>query len=399
MDSRAVFLTGSSGFLGMELLARYLANTDRTIYALIRARDDEEADQRLRSAAHTVLPEADHHAERLVAVRGDVTLPDLGLDPAQRDRLADEVSDVVHSAASVAFSLPLDEARAINRDGTGRLLDFAELCAVRGRGLDRYAHVSTAYVAGKHRGRFAEEDLDRGQRFNNTYEQSKWEAEMEVRSRADRLPITVFRPSIVVGEADSGWTPAFNVVYGPLRAYSRGSLTAIPGRRRAPADVVPVNYVADAICELSSRPEGVGRTYTLAAGSAASSIGDLIDMSADAFGRRRAIALRPSLYRRTLHPLMLRRGGKKRRRALRRNEVYFPYFDVRANFDTSAATEALAPAGIEVPPLEGYFDALVRFAEAADWGKRPLSRVEARAAVDSRPPSERPRPRLQPARA
>ncbi|HEY7631864.1 MAG TPA: SDR family oxidoreductase [Thermoleophilaceae bacterium] len=395
MDSRAVFLTGSSGFVGMELLARYLANSERTIYALIRARDDEEAAQRLRHAARTVLPDADRHAERLVAVRGDVTQPDLGLDAACRERLADEVSEVVHSAASVSFNLPLDKARAINLDGTRRLLDFAELC----RGLDRFAHVSTAYVAGKHRGHFSEGDLDRGQRFNNTYEQSKWEAEHEVRSRFDRLPVTVFRPSIVVGEADSGWTPAFNVVYGPLRAYSRGSLTAIPGRRRAPADVVPVNYVADAIYELSSRPEAVGRTYALAAGPDASSIGDLIDMSAKAFGRRRAIALRPSLYKRTVHPLMLRRGGEKRRRTLRRTEVYFPYFDVRAKFDTSAATEALAPAGIEVPPLGGYFDNLVHFAEAADWGRRPLSRVQARKTVDSRPPTERPLPRLQPLRA
>jgi hypothetical protein len=160
-----------------------------------------------------------------------------------------------------------------------------------------------------------------------------------------------------------------------------------------------VNYVADAIYELSSRREAVGRTYTLAAGPGASSIGDLIDMSAEAFGRRRALALRPSLYKRTVHPVMLRRGGEKRRRSLRRTEVYFPYFDVRAKFDTSAATEALAPAGIEVPPLEGYFDALVRFAEAADWGRRPLSRVAARKTVDSPPSAERPLARLQPLRA
>jgi thioester reductase-like protein len=396
MDSAAVFLTGSSGFLGMELLARYVANTDRTIYALIRARDDEEAEARLREAVRTVLPDADHHGGRVVAVRGDVTMPELGLDGAQRERLAAEVTEVVHSAASVSFSLPLDEARAINRDGTRRILDFAELCAARGRGLRRVAHVSTAYVAGKHGGPFTEHDLDRGQDFNNSYEQSKWEAEMDVRARSHRIPITTFRPSIVVGEADSGWTPAFNVVYGPLRAYSRGSLTAIPARRRAPADVVPVDYVADAICELTARADTAGRTFTLAAGPAASSMGDLIDMSAAAFDRRRALALRPALYKRLVHPFMLRRGGDRRRRSLKRAEVYFPYFDVRARFDTSAATEALGPAGIEMPPLPDYFDALVRFAEAADWGRRPLSRVEARAEVDEPAPAERPVARLQP---
>jgi thioester reductase-like protein len=384
MDSDAIFLTGSSGFLGMELLARLLERDQRPIHALIRARDDEEAAERLRAAAHTVVPDPERHAGRLVAVRGDVTMPGLGLEGERRERLAEEVTQIVHSAASVSFSLPLDESRAINRDGTRRILELAELCASRGRGLDRLAHVSTAYVAGTHRGTFGEDDLELGQDFNNSYELSKWEAEKDVRARMRELPISVFRPSIVVGEADSGWTPAFNVVYGPLRAYSRGSLNAIPARRNAPADVVPVDYVADAICELSGRSDSAGRTYTLAAGPAASSVGELIDMSAAAFGRRRALALRPALYKRVVHPFMLRRGSKRRRRSLRRAEVFFPYFDVRTRFDTSAATGALGPAGIVMPRLGHYFDALVGFAQAADWGRRPLSRVEARAALDRR---------------
>jgi thioester reductase-like protein len=395
MDSPAIFLTGSSGFVGMELLARYLQRTDRTIYALIRARDDAEANERLFGAARTVVGDTDRYDHRLVAVRGDVTLPGLGIDPALRQRLAEEVTEVVHSAATVSFSMPLDRSRAINLKGTQRILELADLCAARG-GLERLSHVSTAYVAGTHCGPFFEDDLDRGQNFNNSYEMSKWEAERTVRDYAHRLPVTIFRPSIVVGESDSGWTPAFNVMYGPLRAYSRGSLNAVPGRRSAPADVVPVDYVADAIFELSARAEAVGQTYALAAGPEASTIGELIDMSADAFGRRRTVTLRPSIYRRLVHPLMLRRGSRSRRRALKRSEVFFPYFDMRARFDTSAATGALAPAGIQVPRLESYFHSLVRFAEAAEWGRRPLTRVQARADAEQHRRSEPTRRRLEP---
>jgi long-chain acyl-CoA synthetase len=362
----------------MELLARFLERTDRPVYALIRASDQEEADQRLRDAARTVVPDAARYEHRLNAVRGDVTKDGLGIDPEQRERVAEDVTDVVHSAASVSFNLPIDQAREINLHGTRRVLDLAELCAERGAGLHRLSHVSTAYVAGTHTGPFYEDDLDRRQHFNNSYELSKWEAEKLVRSRAERLPMTVFRPSIVVGEHDSGWTPAFNVVYGPLRAYSRGSLTVAPGRRSAPADVVPVDYVADAIFELSSRPEAEGRTYALAAGPTASTVGQLIEMSAAAFGRRRALVLHPQFYRRAVHPLILRRSSEKRRRVLKKSEVYFPYFDVGARFDTSAAREALEPAGIKVPRLESYFHSLVRFAKAAEWGRRPLTRVEAR---------------------
>jgi hypothetical protein len=84
---------------------------------------------------------------------------------------------------------------------------------------------------------------------------------------------------------------------------------------------------------------------------------------------------------------------------LKRSEVYFPYFDVAARFDTSAATEALAPAGIRVPRLEGYFHSLVRFAEAADWGRRPLTRVQAREGIEERRPTEPARRRLEPVSA
>src|SRR5438874_6256298 len=95
MASGALFLTGSSGFLGMELLARYLERTDRTIYALIRARNHDEATERLRAAAHTVVGDLDRYEHRLVAVRGDATSPGLGIDPEIRERLAQEVTHVV----------------------------------------------------------------------------------------------------------------------------------------------------------------------------------------------------------------------------------------------------------------------------------------------------------------
>jgi thioester reductase-like protein len=386
MDSSgAIFLTGSSGFLGMELLARCLEHTEQPIYALMRGRDDEQATERLLTAARTVVPDADRFSHRLVAVRGDARRPRLGLDEQQLDRVAEEVTEVVHAAASVSFTLPLDDARLINVEGTRHVLELAERCATRG-GLERLAHVSTAYVAGRHRGIFHEHDLEGGQSFNNSYELTKWEAERLVRAHTDRLPITIFRPSVVVGEEDSGWTPAFNVMYGPLRAYSHGSLTVVPARRTAPVDVVPAGYVADAIFELLHHPEATGRTYTLAAGELASTVGELIDMSADAFGRRRGVALPPWLYKRAVHPLLVARAKGSRRRTLKRAEVFFPYFDVRARFDTSAASRALAPAEIRVPPLADYFGRLVDFARGTDWGRRPLTRVEARTALESQRP-------------
>jgi long-chain acyl-CoA synthetase len=306
------------------------------------------------------------------------------MTPDRAEALAAHVSHVVHSAASVSFALPLEDARAINVEGTRRVLDFATRCARQG-GLERLAHVSTAYVAGTHEGVFHEGDLDVGQGFNNTYEQSKNEAEKLVRAHSDALPIQVLRPSIVVGEEEGGWTASFNVIYSPLRAFARGSLRMIPARRSAPVDVVSVSYVADAILALALSGDRPNGTYHLTAGDAASTVGDLVDISARRIGRRPPVALDPGLHRRVVHPLMVRTARGRKRRRLESNAVFFPYFATRVRFDTTRARAALAPEGIWPRELPGYFDRLIDFAEGSDWGRNAVTRPEAQAGGVSAP--------------
>ncbi|MGI8801179.1 MAG: SDR family oxidoreductase, partial [Solirubrobacteraceae bacterium] len=203
MSSRQgdVLLTGTTGFVGMELLARYLEREhgERRIVTLVRAATDEAARARVDAVLENLFgSRAGPYRGRVDAFAADLTAPGLGLESELRDRLAFRVSTIVHSAATVSFTLPIEEARAVNVQGTRRMLEFAELAAACG-GLRRYGHVSTAYVAGTHAGRFAERDLELGQTFHNSYERSKFEAEQLVRSRARELPTTILRPSIVVG--------------------------------------------------------------------------------------------------------------------------------------------------------------------------------------------------------
>ena len=227
-----VFLTGATGFLGMEVLARLLEAGDREVIALIRASDDAAAEDRLHGVLGALYRDPSNHRDRVRAVAGDVTSPGLGLENGKRTALAEEVGAVLHCAASIAFDLPLDEARKINVEGTREVIGFARECKSLGR-LERFVHVSTAYVSGKYEGTFRERQLDAGQEFRNTYEQTKWEAEHVVRE-ADDLSPCIARPSIVMGESDTGWTPAFNVLYWPLRAFSRGLFDEIPGTAERP---------------------------------------------------------------------------------------------------------------------------------------------------------------------
>jgi thioester reductase-like protein len=372
-DRPGILLTGATGFLGGELLARLLERNERPVYALVRAESDDEAQVRLQGVIESLLGSAEPWRGRAVAVAADMTRPDLGLAAARRQMLAERVTSILHCAASVSFTLGLEESRAINVEGTRRLLDLAELCAERG-GLDCFTHISTAYVAGTRPGRFGEGDLDVGQGFRNAYEHSKFEAEVLLRERGRALPVQVLRPSIVVGDSKSGWTTSFNVLYGPLRAFAQGVYPAIPARRSAPVDVVPVDYVADAALALAGRP---GTTYHLTAGGRATTVGELIDMTTRHLDRRPPRILPPGLYRRALHPVLLRRGGESRARALRRSEALFPYFSMRVRYDDARSREALAPHGIEVPPLSSYFGRLLDFALAASWGRRPFARQEA----------------------
>jgi thioester reductase-like protein len=370
-----VLLTGATGFVGMEILARYLERTDERVYVAVRARDDAEAEARIGKTLACMLGDERAHRGRVVPVRADIESPGLGMSEAAREALAAEVTTIVHCAASVSFSLPLDQSRSVNVDGTRRVLELARLCAQHG-GLDRLSYISTAYVAGAHAGSFGEDDVDIGQSFRNPYEQSKFEAERLVRAWSARLPIQIFRPSIVVGERTTGWTASFNVLYTPLKAFERGALPAMPARRSAPVDVVPVDYVADAVFELSQEPVDRCRTYHLVAGRQATTVGGLIDLSVNRLDRREPVVIPPAVFRKVVYPVLRTRGGKLGR-GLERSSVFFPYFSMKVTYDDERTRRRLEPAGIAVPPIESYFDQLLDYAHKARWGKRPFTRAEA----------------------
>ena len=354
-----VFLTGATGFLGMEVLARLLEAGERDVVALVRAKDQAGADERLEGVLRTLWRDPAPYRGRVRAVAGDVTQPGLGISPVERTALAEDIGAVLHCAASIAFDLPLEEARTINVEGTREVIGFAREAKALGR-MERFVHVSTAYVSGDHDGTFRERQLVAGQRFRNTYEQTKLEAEQIVAEAGDLSP-AVARPSIVMGESDSGWTPAFNVLYWPLRAFSRGLFDKVPALAEGRVDVVPVDYVADAIvCLLDRGDVGV---FNLVAGRDAPTVTDLVEIGA----------------RRWEREIELVEPGEPT--ALADGEVYVPYFDMRVVFDDTRARAVLEPAGIRPAKLRDCFDALIDYAEAARWGKRPMTREEARERV------------------
>ena len=345
-----VLLTGATGFLGGELLARLIADTDHDVLALVRARDDDAAQARLDEHLAILLPPGSVEPGRVRAVAAHLDRPGLGLPVWRRIEIARETDAVVHCAASVQFTLPLEEALRINLDGTREILDIAG----RADGLDRFIHVSTAYVAGDRGGAYREDEFDVGQRCRNTYEKTKLAAELHVLSSG--LPGTsIVRPSIVVGDSKTGWTPAFNVIYWPIQAFARGLFPVVPADPEGRLDIVPVDTVADALLELVSGPRRSGAIHVVA-GDEAPTAAEVATMAGAAFG-----AAPPRFVEPGEAPEVEERAG-----------AFLPYFRVRGVFD-AARGRAL---GFRPPPLAEYFPTLMNYAQATRWGKRPRTRWE-----------------------
>ena len=360
--SGAVLLTGATGFLGMDALARLIERNDDQIAVLVRAQDDEGARERLKELLARLYDTPPGGAARVRAVRGDLLQPGLGLSEQDRLWLIGSVDRIIHCAASISFELPLQEAREINVQGVARVIGLSREIAAGGS-LRRLVHVSTAYVSGRHSGEFAEEDLDVGQEFRNTYERSKNEAEQLLAGASD-LPLAIARPSIVVGDQASGWTPVFNVLYWPMRAFERGLLAEVPAREDSIVDFVPVDYVTDGILALLD-DDGARGTYNLVAGAQALSAGELVELHSSVTGRE------PARFVAQETTSGLPAGA----------ETFVPYFDVRCRFDDARARALLERVGVERPDPSDYLGRLISYARRTNWGKRPISRQAARGDV------------------
>ncbi len=260
-----ILLTGGTGFLGSQIIRLLLKDTDNDVVALVRARDAEEARQRLERSWSEWPELVQAIGSRVEPLPGDLTHSTLGLESEAWTALSHRVTHIVHSAAELRFDGALEEMRRINVEGVRHLLDFA-YAAHAHHGIARYAHVSTAYVAGGRTGEVPEGDLTNEHGFSNTYEQTKYEGEMLVRASMETLPVSVFRPGMVVGDSQTGAIRCFNTIYVPLRLYLSGRLRIVPSAPDLRANMVPVDYVAGAIAKLAFDPRAVGQTFHLTVG-------------------------------------------------------------------------------------------------------------------------------------
>lgn len=356
------FVTGATGFLGKRLVARLLERRDtETVYALIR----ETSRGKL-----AALAEHWPNRERLVPVTGDLTEDALGVDLSALAR----VDHVVHLAAIYDLTAGDAANRAANVDGTRNTITFA--AAAKAGWLH---HVSSIAVAGTYAGKFTEADFDLGQRFASPYHATKFQAEKLVRAQT-AVPYKVYRPSAVVGDSRTGEMDKIDGPYYFLPAISR--LAALPARLPlagpdlGATNLVPVDYVVEAMDHLMHTESPSGSTYHLAS-PRPQPLNEVYNAFARAAGAPRIGATLPAGVSAALKSAgsavaKLAAAGVDRvpgGRAARASVLaelgvpleVLPHLSMPVDFDTAVTTAALAGSGIELPALREYAGPIYRY--------------------------------------
>lgn len=251
-----VLVTGFPAFTAKRMITKLLAD-DRTEHLHLLSREKFADDAR---SFLSQLPE--EHAKRAEIVAGDVCHMDLGLSGSEYRTLANELTTIHHLAGIYYMGVDRGTARRVNVDGTRGVLDLAGEC----RRLRRLCHWSTASVSGKRQGVILEEELDEGQGFHNFYEETKFAAEKLAVAARRNIPITIFRPGLIVGDSTTGEIEKFDGPYYLMVLIVTNALQVhlpLPGRGVAPLHLVPIDYVIDAAHQLALDARSAGRTFHL----------------------------------------------------------------------------------------------------------------------------------------
>jgi nucleoside-diphosphate-sugar epimerase len=346
--NETVFVTGFPGFIATRLVKRLAAEGARFILltqpAFLAVAQAEVLD---------IATEAGVDPERFTIVEGDITAPNLGLSAAALEKARRETTTVFHLAAIYDLAVAEDIARRVNVEGTRNVNNFAKSI----EHLKRYHYVSTCYVSGKRQGVIRESDLRHEAGFRNHYEETKYLAETEVEALKSQLPITIHRPAVVCGDSRAGETAKYDGVYYLIHYLRRwpGGLTLLNiGNSEVSLNLVPIDFVIEAMVALAKDDRAIGATVQLA-DPAPLTTRQLFDEISKAIGGRDSLATIPMgiVYPVLMLPLAPKITG------LPHSAV--PYFFLEQTYDTTRARELLEPHGIRCPGFPSYVGALLDF--------------------------------------
>ena len=349
MANQTFFITGFPGFIASRLLRRLAEGGDRFLL-LVQPALAEQAGREL----NVIAEQTGAPLSNFELLPGDITEPDLGLPQNHLERARSEPTILFHLAAIYDLAVEQDLAMRVNVGGTRNVNQFAKsLTALR-----HYHYVSTCYVAGKRTGRIFENELRHEAGFRNYYEETKYLAENEVADLKGQLPLTIHRPSVVCGDSRTGETAKYDGIY-----YLINYLLKWPsllsnfniGNDDVSLNLVPVNFVVEAMSALATDANAVGRTLQLADPNPLTTR-ELFNLIARSLvGKEARITVPARLVESSLMlPPSPALSGLPHRGV--------PYFFLKQSYDTTQAGQLLAPHGVICPPFPSYVTTIVDYA-------------------------------------
>src|ERR1700681_4372117 len=337
----AIFLTGSTGYIGAHVAANLLRDHGAALNVLVRARDVNEAEGRLWQALqlHLQFPQFYEFLQTRVRVfRGDLTEPGFGLDRDEYDRLVHTTDSVIHCAASLNRKSE-KSCLNVNLRGTLEVLTLARH-AEHYHGLRRFSQVSTVAVAGKRSNEIVTEDqaIDWDRSDYDPYARTKKFCEHMTRMLLPDTPKTVFRPSIVLGDSRHAETTQFDMVKDFVFL---AGLRVWPFRATDKIDIVNVDFVADAIATLHQKDQPRYDTYHLSSGNGSQTFRELTNALAAAQPKRSPVFLpfAEKPFASSVKLLSNRKGPVGHGASLLK--VFMPYLVWNTVFDNTRVTSEL----------------------------------------------------------
>lgn len=361
LKRRAIFLTGVTGTLGKEFVKELILTREERLILLIRRKNRYSHWDRARKIL------AAYGLERYLGTRvevldGDITLPHFGLQAKDLDLLRQEACEFYHIAALTALNGSKEECEKINLGGAREALKLAWDFRRTGA-LERFFYFSTAYVSGSRQTYHAYEDrLPERPAHANFYEFSKYQAEARVReAMADGLPVTIFRPSIVVGDSRTGEVSEFNVIYPFIKLFAHGILSVLPTRPENSFNIVPIDFVIQASSLISRQPGSIGKTFHLVT-QEPPTIGMLMALKQEEYPEIPVVEMiAPEDFKKENLDLMTQT-------VFDMLEPYLGYLNDSLTFDASNTEEALRGTALDFPKTDYEFlKTLMRYAVDAGY--------------------------------
>ena len=323
-----------------------MRSSDRTlVHAVVNAKQQGEAREALDALTLD-------QRRRVNLVEGDAAAMDFGLSGAELRSLTGEI-DRIHHLAQVSY-LGTDRkvAETVNIAGARELLEVARACT----SLKCVVFHSSAHVSGDRTGVVLEGELEKGQEFRNVVEETFARGEKMMRAAMNKLPIAVVRPTIVVGDSQTGEVDRFDGPYFLILLIVTSPADfpiPLPGRPDAALHLVPVDYYVRATCAIGRDPRAAGRTFHVG-DPAPLTVKRVFELVAAAGGRRS-----PGFIPANLTKALLRTPGIDR--LAKSPRAFMDALATPVTYSFANTTELLVDTDIRCPPLESYVDGLVEY--------------------------------------